>query len=279
MTQPSDALQLHRSPLNRLAKSLAKPLSRLALSPVLLRTTRYASAYLNVLLGNGSGTGWDLAGEVDAAISVLPQPEPVVFDVGANRGEWTQLLLKHRPAARVVLFEPAPGCHPHLQPLLGDRVQLVTSAVGAAEGVIQLWSSSETDGAASVHRRSDSFLTEMKFAATEVSVTTLDAYAREQNIERIDFVKLDIEGHELAALHGARTCLQEKKIRALAFEFGSANVNSRTFFRDFWDLLVPLGYDLARITPAGRLLPVQSYYEDLEYFRGVSNYLATLRAR
>jgi len=54
MTPPSDRSPTPSLTVEPLAKSLAKPLSRLAISPALLRTTRYASAYLNVLLGNGS---------------------------------------------------------------------------------------------------------------------------------------------------------------------------------------------------------------------------------
>jgi hypothetical protein len=60
----------------------------------------------------------------------------------------------------------------------------------------------------------------------------------------------------------------------LTFEFGSGQINSRTFFHDFWDLLQPLGFALRRICPGGRTVPVDEYYEDLEYFRGVTNYLA-----
>ena len=64
-------------------------------------------------------------------------------------------------------------------------------------------------------------------------------------------------------------------MRAISVEFGSGNITTRTFFHDIWDLLHPRGYQLARIAPGGRLIPVTEYYEDLEYFRGVTNYLAT----
>lgn len=271
-----ERIRPQESHLNQLGKMLARPLSRVAASPLLLRPTRYALAYLNVLIGNGSGTGWDLAGEVGAAVSVTPNLEPVVFDVGANTGEWTRLLLEQRPAANVTLFEPAIACHAQLRPLLSERVHLVPSAVGATNGTIQLWSSGPTDAGASVHPRGDSLFEGRRMVATEVPIVTLDDFIATNGYSRIDFVKFDIEGHEFAALHGAETSLRERKIRALAFEFGVANVNSRTFLRDFWELLHPLGYRMTRITPGGRLVPVHSYYEDLEYFRGVSNYVAVL---
>lgn len=109
-------------------------------------------------------------------------------------------------------------------------------------------------------------------------VVTLDSVIASERIEFVDFAKLDIEGHELFALRGAREALAERRIGALSFEFGSGNVNSRTFFRDYWDLLIPAGFRISRITPGGRRVPVPVpvYYEDLEYFRGVSNYVAEL---
>jgi hypothetical protein len=56
-------------------------------------------------------------------------------------------------------------------------------------------------------------------------------------------------------------------------------VNSRTFFRDFWELLAPLSFELRRICPGGKTTVVKSYYEDLEPFRGVTNYVAILRVK
>jgi hypothetical protein len=88
-------------------------------------------------------------------------------------------------------------------------------------------------------------------------------------------MKMDIEGHELSALRGAANALGTGVIRALAFEFGSGNINSRTFFRDYWELLTKShNYRIRRVLPGGRLLPVDRYSEELEYFRGVTNYVA-----
>jgi FkbM family methyltransferase len=270
----SSALRLSSSRLSRFAKMLAPALSRAATSPLLLKLSRYAEAYMNILLGKGSGTGWDLSGEIRAACSTFHSRDPFVLDVGANQGDWSRMLLAKVPGARITMFEPAQGCQTHLQPLVGDRVKLVPFAVGAALGTAELWSSSETDGAASLHPRKDTYFATAQFRPQQVEVTSIDHYLSHNGPERVDFMKLDIEGHELAALQGAETSLSQGKIRALAFEFGAANLNSRTFFRDFWDYLRLRNFDLLRITPGGRLLAVPDYSEDLEYFRGVTNYLA-----
>jgi hypothetical protein len=81
----------------------------------------------------------------------------------------------------------------------------------------------------------------------------------------------------LEALKGASGALRHAQIGALSFEFSPGNLNSRTFFRDFWDTLSENGFRIFRITPGGGLLQIREYYEDCEYFRGSSNYVARLK--
>jgi hypothetical protein len=71
--------------------------------------------------------------------------------------------------------------------------------------------------------------------------------------------------------------LRAGTIRALSFEFGLNNIESRTFFRDFWDLLVPFGFSIFRIAPGGNLIQIHEYREELEYFKIVSNYVAVIQ--
>jgi Methyltransferase FkbM domain len=91
-------------------------------------------------------------------------------------------------------------------------------------------------------------------------------------------MKLDIEGHELFALRGAKRALSRGRVRALALEFGISNLNSRTFFKDLWDLLRDDGYLVYRLTPGGTLLPVDHYTEELEVFFRWTTWFAALEA-
>jgi hypothetical protein len=87
---------------------------------------------------------------------------------------------------------------------------------------------------------------------------------------RLDIVKLDIEGFELAALRGFGAALQATSV--LQFEFGGCNVDTRTFFRDFWFFFESFGFEIYRITPLGleRLLR----YRDSDECFTTTNYLA-----
>lgn len=271
-------MRLHEATwLNRAAKRLAPPLSRVLCSPTLLDRVRAFDAYLNFLLGKGSGVGWDMDEEIAAARSRIHRPDPVVFDIGANVGTWTQGLLGAIPGAKVYMFEPSAQCWPEIQKRGFATAELVRSAVGETAGKAKLHVSSEFDHSASLHTRGDSYCQDNDYREVEIDVTTVDDFMAARGIGWVDYVKMDIEGHELFALRGARRALEERKIGAVAFEFGTANVNSHTFFRDFWQFLTGAGFRVSRITPGGRLLPVDQYYEDYEYFRSVSNYVAELR--
>ncbi|WP_051371599.1 FkbM family methyltransferase [Streptomyces sp. 142MFCol3.1] len=203
----------------------------------------------------------------------------MIFDVGANCGQWSTGLhaaLK-TDNGRYFLFEPQPACRAALARTKVPNQVVVPAAVGEQEGATTIFADTPGSGVASVHRRRDSYFGDLTAHQEEVPVTTVDREVERWNVERIDLLKLDIEGAEFQALQGAGSTLRKGKVTTIAFEFGSANVYSRTFFRDFWDLLRPLGYRLWRICPGGVLLPVGAYDEELEHFRGVSNYLASLR--
>lgn len=83
-------------------------------------------------------------------------------------------------------------------------------------------------------------------------------------------MKLDVEGHELAVLKGGKQMLDDGKIHVIQFEFGGCNIDSRTYFQDFFYLLSP-GFRIYRIVKDG-LFPIEEYSEDLEVFK-TTNYL------
>lgn len=269
-------MQLHKRTLtNRAGKAAAPGLSRLLVRPRTETLARTAEAYLCVLLGKGAGTGWARRAEIRAASSLISTSRPVLFDVGANIGRWAEAMRQLHPASSLHLFEPQESCRRRLEGLALPNSVVVPFAVSDESGSWEtLYVSQEADEIASLYRRGDSYFGAVRFRPVSVTTISIDDYLARHAIETVDFMKVDAEGHDLRVLRGARHALEDGRIRALSFEFGSGNVNSRTFFRDFWELLTPCGYRLVRVLPSGRPLPIREYYEDCEYFRGVSNYVA-----
>lgn len=203
----------------------------------------------------------------------IASPEPVLIDVGANRGEMSLALRAAFPAARIVAFEPNPQTFAVLgAATAASSIECVASALGSQPGqlVLHSYRDDPTSGHATLYPRMFELYQNygVKAAADlarfEIPVTTLDDYCDGHRIARIDFLKLDVEGHELEVLKGARGLLQRAAIDHLQFEFTDCNVWSRTFLRDFYDALE--GFEFFRLLPGG-LLPLGAYSARNEVFQ------------
>jgi FkbM family methyltransferase len=271
-------MELYKSKLNRPAKLISKPLSTILTSKLLYTYSRYLELYLSFLLGKGAG-GTSIYEEVKGATQNIYRESPIVFDVGTNIGDWSKQFLDIKPNAKIFQFEPSETCQKIITELNLKNTTLIPCAMGKEESEAYFFSSSaidEVDCSASLYERKDTRWGESAYQKQVVKVTCIDKIIAEYSLDFVDFIKLDIEGHELEALKGASNAFANKKIGAFAFEFGASNTNSRTFFRDFWDLLKDKGFQIFRVTPGLHLVEIAGYYEDLEYFRGATNYIARL---
>jgi FkbM family methyltransferase len=215
---------------------------------------------------------YKLTDEVALAFSFLNSSRGgVIIDAGANKGEWSSELLKSKPIIqKLIMIEPQ-GIHiPSLQKLAGDsssRVVVEQVAVGAVPGELTLFADNEGSGLASLYKRDLAHIELIMSQQEVVRVTTLDTLAQKYAVQHVTFLKLDLEGHELEALKGAKNLLERKGIDAIMFEFGGCNIDSRTFFKDFWSLLVSqYQFSLYRLLPKQRLKYLSKYSETLEQF-------------
>jgi len=155
-----------------------------------------------------------------------------------------------------------------------NSIHVVGKALSDSAGAATLHSNTPGSGLGSLaKRRLDHF--NIDFELRE-SVTTLrfETYWKDALRSRcIDLVKFDIEGHELSALHGMGDALH--CTRAVQFEFGGCNIDTRTYFQDFWYFFTEHNFDIYRMSPIG-LVKIDGYHESLECFL-TSNYLAINR--
>ena len=82
-----------------------------------------------------------------------------------------------------------------------------------------------------------------------IELVTGDSFMKENKIEKIDFLKLDIEGAELNALQGFEKSLSENKIRMIQFEYGYINITSKNLLVDYYDFFKKYNYLLGKIYP------------------------------
>jgi len=141
----------------------------------------------------------------------------IAFDIGANVGDWTEVMSDL--GARVVAVEPQVEVAESLRErfVADPRVSVVRSAVGAAPGTELLHPAGTATTHSSMSDQWRAVATEHRGVTVwhepvEVPVTTMDALIAE--FGQPAFAKVDVEGYELQVLSGLNTALD-----AIAFEF------------------------------------------------------------
>lgn len=240
----------------------------------------FEDLYLIALRGMNIGGGSEIesSGEKNALFyiknTLKESDKLVIFDVGANVGIYTILLNEvFSENSTIFSFEPSRITFDRLNSKTKHfkNLNLLNFGFGNSNSFLTLYYNKEESGLASVYnRRLDHFNIKMDLKE-EIEIKTIDSFCEENNINKIHFLKLDIEGHELSALSGAAKMLNSHKIDFIQFEFGGCNIDSRTYFQDFYYLLSEDFY-IYRIVIDG-LCKIEQYKEMYEAFI-TTNYLA-----
>lgn len=226
-------------------------------------------------LGKGSGA-WSTKNE--AAIiadfsEVLTITDVVAIDAGANLGNWSSELLVRLPSAAIVAFEPSKTAFNMLEERFsGDsRVTTVNLALGKENKKTTLYADLGGSGLGSLTKRRVSHFN-INFDHQEaVEIQTLDKWISLNKSRSLpNVLKMDVEGHELDILLGATETI--KNINIIQFEFGGSNIDTKTFFQDFWYFFQGLDFTIYRMSP-GKPILIKNYSERDESFRS-TNYIA-----
>lgn len=189
---------------------------------------RHARPFYESLLDwsvGGRGIDWDINGvtyridphyrhylgqNYDASVAAFlrerVKPGELCLDVGANVGIYVlQFAHWSAPTGKIIAFEPNPGARLILQKhvemnRLAQRVRIVPAAVGETNGEDILYAA-EADGMSRLGEPNESLIG--RVCEIKVPVVTLDDYCTSESLKP-DWLFIDIEGFEIAALSGAR---------------------------------------------------------------------------
>ena len=176
----------------------------------------------------------------------LLRPGGAAIDIGANIGVWSLLAAERQPDARIHAFEPVPEvaarCRRHVTLNGLGTIVLNVAAVAAEDGVAPFYAiRTENTGASSLIRR--------RFPADEIAVPviTLDTYIERGRLDRVDVLKVDVEGAERLVFIGGRRTLARADAPAIFFEVDERLCAAAgTTPREVKQLLIAYGYGIFR---------------------------------
>ena len=238
------------------------------------------------LLENNNNVNFSTNGEecfIDATtlyFSGLDKIALEIFDVGANRGDYTQILLeklsKQQLNSRINVFEPTASCFQILTNRYAatPSVILNQTAVSDKNGSLQIYYDQEESVLASLYQRNLTAIGVSLNLSETVNTIRLDTYIEASKIAHIHLFKIDIEGHEMAAFDGMGDYLSGDFIDFIQFEYGGANLDSKTSLMDLYALLESRGFVIGKLMPGGvQLRTYKPWMENFQY----ANYVAISR--
>lgn len=215
--------------------------------------------------GWGNGCDPNANGETRWLCSVSDGLRYIV-DVGANRGDWTSLVLSQKELEGALLFDPSSSAAEILRRHFSDHpeIEIIEAAAGSAPGTMSFF---EEENAGRTSSLVAGFSTTRK--STEVRVTTIDAEVDLRGWPSVDFLKVDAEGYDFHVLEGAERLFAQRKIRYGQFEYNAPWRLAGTTLTRTIQWLKAFGYHCYALRPDGlRALDTERFREYFLY----SNY-------
>jgi FkbM family methyltransferase len=195
-----------------------------------------------------------------------------VLDIGANIGYTAAVLARATdPGRKVYAFEPEPFNFRLLEqtarePQFGGKIVPLQCAAGAENGTIDLWINDRhhadhrvaTEQFRSAHPGSK---------AVRVSLVSIDSFLKNKP-GTVSFVKIDVQGYELAVCRGMQETLRQNPGIAVVLEFMPSAMRELGFEPSHLiDFFVERDFKIYRIHPRGKLSPgMPDIVNDSSYF-------------
>jgi FkbM family methyltransferase len=213
-------------------------------------------------------------GEITVLKKIAKMNPTLIIDGGANIGDYCILANQIMPHCKIFAFEPVENTFQKLLVNIKDLNNIVPIKNGLfkdnCEMEINLFNSNEHSSIYDIEG-----LAHGSDQKQTIELIKGDDFIKENNIDSIDFLKLDIEGAEHDALLGFENAIKNGKIKSVQFEYGYINISTKKLLIDYYNFFKENGYIVGKVFP--KIVEFRNYELKYEDFIG-PNFIAVKKS-
>lgn len=172
----------------------------------------------------------------------------IIFDGGANVGQYSLITNQIIPDCKIYAFEPVGSTYHKMAENVNERNKIIPVMKGLFKEncslEINLFNADEHSSLYDI--QGVGYQSDHK---EKIELVRGDDFMKDNNIEFIDLLKLDIEGAEYDALLGFENSIKNGKIKSIQFEYGYINITTKKLLIDFYNFFEANGYVVGKIFP------------------------------
>jgi FkbM family methyltransferase len=196
---------------------------------------------------------FQLNGEFELLSKLSRQNFKIIFDVGANIGDWSTKARELFPGAKIHAFELSKKTYETLSEKVKFE-EVILNNFGLSDQIdetVQYKDYGKDSGLNTLVIDANFHDHYLHHEIVESKVTTGDDYCLRNDIQYIDFLKIDVEGAESQVLNGFNGMLEKQGVRFIQFEYGYTNGDAKFLMKDFFRFFDRFGYKVAKIKRGG----------------------------
>ncbi len=197
-------------------------------------------------------------------------PSATIIDGGANIGSYALLINQVSPNSRVYSFEPVKSTFEKLK----KNVAVNKNIIPVGKGLYKENCTKEINIFVSDTHSSLYDIQGLPYESSGKQIIELvsgDDFMKDNKINEIDFLKIDIEGAEFDAILGFEKNITKGTIKAIQFEYGYINISTKKLLVDYYNYFESKGYIIGKIFP--KIVEFRKYEFKYEDFIG-PNFIA-----
>lgn len=175
-------------------------------------------------------------------------PFRTIFDVGANKGSWSEYALKYFPDSHIHCFEISKDSFDTLSKNLHGKCCILNNfGLSNVNEFVEYKFYGKNFGGNTILVRAEYHDKRNEPVILQSRVCRGDDYCDSMGIDSIDLLKIDVEGADHLVLHGFSRMISSGSIRLIQFEYGYTHGDAHYLMRDFFEFFESNGYVIGKL--------------------------------